>query len=197
MWNTFLPWLVVVFLASNTNKHGRYVIHVLTCSFLIIFLGTCRGEKSLTIGASFPCYRNLQFVTPRVVCRLALFPLLIGSFSLFFFFCLFFFFKQKSNLNIQLWLRPLERFLIVQVISRLQLRRLSDWLKNLAPVFQPVKSKTKTNGTLYLLFFPRIEQIQGFAGISDWFMVLFSPVVIGWRYYFHTGLSTVIWKPLQ
>ena len=27
--------------------------------------------------------------------------------------------------------------------------KLSDWLKNLAPVFQPMRSKTKTNRTMY------------------------------------------------
>ena len=26
---------------------------------------------------------------------------------------------------------------------------LSDWLKRLAPVFQPMRIKTKTNGTMY------------------------------------------------
>ena len=26
---------------------------------------------------------------------------------------------------------------------------LTDWLKNLAPVFRPTRSKSKTNGTLY------------------------------------------------
>ena len=101
MWSTFLPLLVVVFLSWNTNKHGQYVIHSLTCSFLMIIHGTCRREKSLTIAASFPCHRNLQFVTPRVVCRLAFFPLLIGSYSLFvclFLFCfvLFCFFSMEE-----------------------------------------------------------------------------------------------------
>ena len=31
---------------------------------------------------------------------------------------------------------------------------LSDWLKRLAPVFQLVRSKTKTNRTMYASFFP-------------------------------------------
>jgi len=38
---------------------------------------------------------------------------------------------------------------------------LSDWLKNLAPVFQPMRSKTKTNRCLYGRFFPRFEQVSG------------------------------------
>ena len=36
---------------------------------------------------------------------------------------------------------------------------LSDWLKRLAPVFQPMRSKTKTNRTLYASFFPRFERV--------------------------------------
>ena len=39
----------------------------------------------------------------------------------------------------------------------------SDCLKNLAPVFQPMRSKTKTkaNRTLYTRFFPSWEQVTG------------------------------------
>ena len=35
----------------------------------------------------------------------------------------------------------------------------SDWLKRLAPVFQPMRSKTKTKHTLYTLFFPRFGEV--------------------------------------
>ena len=38
---------------------------------------------------------------------------------------------------------------------------LSDWLKRLAPVFQPMRSKTKTNRTKYTSFFPRFEPVKG------------------------------------
>ena len=38
---------------------------------------------------------------------------------------------------------------------------LSDWFKRLAPVFQPMRSKTKTNRTLYASFFPRFEHVTG------------------------------------
>ena len=38
---------------------------------------------------------------------------------------------------------------------------LSDWLKDLASVFQPMRSKTKTNRTLHARFFPRFEQVTG------------------------------------
>ena len=36
---------------------------------------------------------------------------------------------------------------------------LGDWLKRLAPVFQPMRSKTKTNRTTYAGFFPRFERV--------------------------------------
>ena len=39
---------------------------------------------------------------------------------------------------------------------------LSDWLKRLAPVFQPMRIKTKTNRTMYASFFPRSERVTGF-----------------------------------
>ena len=38
---------------------------------------------------------------------------------------------------------------------------LNDWLINLAPVFQPIGSKRKTNRTLYARFFPRFELVTG------------------------------------
>ena len=38
---------------------------------------------------------------------------------------------------------------------------LSDWLKRLVPVFQPMRSETKTNRTIYESFFPRFERVTG------------------------------------
>ena len=38
---------------------------------------------------------------------------------------------------------------------------ISDWLKRLAPVFQPMRRKTKTNRTMYAWFFPRFERVTG------------------------------------
>ena len=37
----------------------------------------------------------------------------------------------------------------------------SDWLKRVAPVFPPMRSKTKTNRTMYASFFPRFERVTG------------------------------------
>ena len=36
---------------------------------------------------------------------------------------------------------------------------LSDWLKRLAPVFQPMRRKIKTNRTMYASSFPRFERV--------------------------------------
>ena len=35
----------------------------------------------------------------------------------------------------------------------------SDWFKNLAPVHQPMRRKTKTNRDLHARFFPRFEKV--------------------------------------
>ena len=51
---------------------------------------------------------------------------------------------------------------------------LSDWLKRVA--FQPMRSKTKTNRTMYTSFFPRFERV---TGNCDWVIALFDPAVIG------------------
>ena len=39
--------------------------------------------------------------------------------------------------------------------------------------------------------------LQVIARNSDWFIALSSLVVIGRSYYFGSGFSTVIWKPLE
>ena len=70
---------------------------------------------------------------------------------------------------------------------------LSDWLKRLAPVFQPMRRKTKTNRTMYTRDFSRASgKLQVIASNSDWFMELFVPVVIGRSNCFGFGISTVI-----
>ena len=73
---------------------------------------------------------------------------------------------------------------------------LSDWLKILAPVFQPMRSKAKTNLTMYAWFFRALSELHVIARNFDWFIALSAPVVIGRSNYFGFGFSTVIWKPL-
>ena len=68
---------------------------------------------------------------------------------------------------------------------------LSDWLKNLAPVLQPMRSKT--NRTLHTRDFSRaLSKLHVTAMNSDWFIALFAPVVIGLSNYFGIGFSAVI-----
>ena len=70
---------------------------------------------------------------------------------------------------------------------------LSDWLKRLAPVFQPMRPKTncKTNRTMYD-FSRASSELQVTARNCDWVMELFVPVVIGRSNCFGFGFSTVI-----
>ena len=65
---------------------------------------------------------------------------------------------------------------------RLQLLHLVNGFKSLAPVFEPIGSKTKTNHTLclQLIFFLPLSKLQVVARNSDWFIMLFAPVVFVW-----------------
>ena len=69
---------------------------------------------------------------------------------------------------------------------------LSDWLKRLAPVFQPMRIKTKTNRTIYASFSRASSELQVIAKNGDWFIALPAPVVIDRSNCFVFGFSTVI-----
>ena len=56
---------------------------------------------------------------------------------------------------------------------------LSDWLKRLASNFRPIRSKTKTNRTMYTSFSRALSELQVIARNCDWFIALFAPAVIG------------------
>ena len=62
---------------------------------------------------------------------------------------------------------------------------LNDWLKNLAPLSQPIKSKTKTNCDFFACVFPRLAP----ATCSDWFIGLSAS--IGQSDYFGLGFRAV------
>ena len=61
-----------------------------------------------------------------------------------------------------------------------------DWITNLAPVFQPMRCKTKFNSTSRAPFFAVIVRN------SAWFIALFAPVVIGWSNELGIAFSTVL-----
>ena len=71
--------------------------------------------------------------------------------------------------------------------------KLSDWLKRLAPVFQLMRIKTKTNSALCTRDFSRASsELQVIARNCDRVIALFVPVVIGRSNCFGFGFSTVI-----
>ena len=63
----------------------------------------------------------------------------------------------------------------VESNSVIAIATLSDWLKRLAPVFQPMRRKTKTNCTMYAWS----SELHVIARNCDWFIALPAPVVIG------------------
>ena len=73
--------------------------------------------------------------------------------------------------------------------NALAIAAVSDWIKNLAPVFQPMRSET--NRTTYALFSRALNKIQVIGRNSDWFIARFAPVVISRRNYFGIGFPKV------
>ena len=69
---------------------------------------------------------------------------------------------------------------------------LSDWLKRLAPVFQPMRSKPKPIAPCTRDFSRASSKLQLIARNCDWFIAPFVPVVIGRSNCFGFGFSTVI-----
>ena len=57
---------------------------------------------------------------------------------------------------------------------------LDDWFKYVAPVYQPMRRKTKISA-----IFPRaLPKLHGIATNLDWFITLFAPGVTGRCNYF-------------
>jgi len=72
----------------------------------------------------------------------------------------------------------------------------SGWLKTLAPVFQPMRIKTKSNRAMYAWFFPRFQRVTDNCW-ELWLVERAACSCCDWsEYCFGFGLSTVIWKPL-
>ena len=69
---------------------------------------------------------------------------------------------------------------------------LSDWLKRLAPVFQPMRSKPKPITPRRRDFSRALSELKVIARNCDWFIALSAPVVIGQSNCFGFGFSTVI-----
>ena len=79
----------------------------------------------------------------------------------------------------------IERFSwISKVITRLTISTLSDWLKNLTPVFQSMKGKTKPIHIFYTPFAHALSKFRVIVWNCDWFITRFAPVIIGQSKYF-------------
>ena len=78
----------------------------------------------------------------------------------------------------------------VRVVFKWFSRLLGDWLKNLAPVFKPMKSKS--NRTWWTRFFPLFELVTR----TSWEFWLVHCAVCFCRNKFGIGFSKVIWKLL-
>ena len=68
---------------------------------------------------------------------------------------------------------------------------LNDWPKKLAPLSQPMRSKTKSSRTVYAISFA-LGKFQVTAWNFPWFIGLFAPVVISRSNYFGIGFLAVI-----
>ena len=71
---------------------------------------------------------------------------------------------------------------------------LSDWLKKLAPLPQPIRSKTKTSRDPLRARFPALEscRLHVFASSFDWFTGLSVSFLIGQSDNFGFGFTTLI-----
>ena len=69
---------------------------------------------------------------------------------------------------------------------------LCDWLTKLAPLFQPMRSKTKTNRELHARAFSRAwRRLHVITSNSDWFTELSVSLVIGQSSCLGFGFTTL------
>ena len=67
---------------------------------------------------------------------------------------------------------------------------LCDWSKNLAPLSQPIRCKTKTNHDLVTHVFTRLRPVTCICLSSHWLLVLLTFVLVGRYDYFGFGFTT-------
>ena len=66
---------------------------------------------------------------------------------------------------------------------------LSDWFKVLAPLFQTIRSETKTNCGLRVYVFPCFGRLRVMTSIFDWFTGLSLSFLIGHSNFFGFGFT--------
>ena len=76
--------------------------------------------------------------------------------------------------------------MIVETNYTTAIATLCDWLKNLEPM------AVESNYTIAIATICDWLKNLGIARISDWFIAVFTPVMIGGRNYFASGFSMVI-----
>ena len=64
---------------------------------------------------------------------------------------------------------------------------LSDWFKVLSPLFQPIRSETKTNRGSHVHIFPALCRLRVITASFDWFTGLSPFFLIGRSNYFGFG----------
>ena len=69
---------------------------------------------------------------------------------------------------------------------------LSDWLKSLAPVYQPTRGKPKPIATCTRDFSRVLSNLHGIGTNLDWFVGLFARALIGRSNYVGIGFTTLI-----
>lgn len=97
----------------------------------------------------------------------------------------------KNHFVLRFWSKHCVSFRKVLFKWLIAIATLGDWIKGLAPVFQPMASKIKTSDFSRAF---RLSKLQAIARTSDWYIALFTPVLIGWSSYHGIGFPTVIWK---
>ena len=73
---------------------------------------------------------------------------------------------------------------------------LCDWLKNFAPLSQPIRSKTQPNRDLLVTVFRAWLRLHVFTSSCVWFIGLSVSLVIGQSDYFGFGFTTLVQKLL-
>ena len=107
-------------------------------------------------------------------------------------------FAQEKRWRTQFTLKAVFNWVSKEISLFLVLRyyTLYDCLRNLAPIYQPVRSKTKTKRVLPHAFSRAWCRLHVFALSSDWFIALFASLVIGQSDNFGFGFEILKWKRL-
>ena len=107
-------------------------------------------------------------------------------------------FNRNMNENICGKQNEIHNTVVLNWLSKVNMRllwfcftTLSDWFEKLAPVLSQSDAKLKPIGPWLHGFSRAWRKLHVFASSSDWFVVLFSSVVIGQSDYFRFGFTSL------